>query len=122
MRVLLLWLLLSSPVYSHELTPAYPELAPSYIEGLVTTKVTLFNRRQDVEYYEIEVYDSEWKPLDFATRTKTIQVKYLDKATIDIYIREKDLKKITYICTMSKLKTEDVKYTAVASRVCSKIK
>jgi hypothetical protein len=122
MRLLLLLFLLSSPAYSHELTPAYPKLVPSFIEGLATTKVVLFNRRQDVEYYELEVYDSKWTPVSFASQSKVIQAKYLDRVAIDIYIRSKDSKKAMYICTTSKLKTQDVKYTAVSSRVCSKIK
>lgn len=121
-RLLLLLFFLSSPAYSHEMTPTYPKLVSSYMEGLATTKITVFNRRQDVEFYEIGVYDSNWKPINFAPQNRTIQVKYLDKVSVDIYMRSKDSKKAMYICTTSKLKKEDVKYTAISSRVCSKIK
>ena len=121
-RLITLLFFLSSPAFSHEMTPAYPKLVPSYIEGLATTTFTIFNRRQDVEYYEIQVYDSKWNPINFAAQDKIIQVKYLDKVSVDIYINGKDSKKAMYICSTSKLKTKDVKYTAVSSRVCSKIK
>ena len=38
---------------AHEMTPTYPVLDSSYIEGVVVAKMKLFNRREDVEYYEI---------------------------------------------------------------------
>lgn len=82
----------------------------------------MFNKRQDVEFYEIDVYDNDWNPIRFASQDKIIKIEYLDRASFEIFLRYKDSIKATYICTTSKLKTENIKNTAIASRVCSKIK
>jgi hypothetical protein len=58
---------------AHEMTPAYPILDSSYIDGVVVAKMKLFNRREDVEYYQIEVYTEEWKPVNFATTSKVLK-------------------------------------------------
>lgn len=82
----------------------------------------LFNKRQDVEYYELSVYDSEWNAVNFASENKLFQVKYLETKPINVYVRNDDLKRVTYICTESKLKKQDVQYTAISSKICSKVK
>lgn len=108
--------------WAHEFTPAYPTLEPSYMDGILTTKMLLFNRRQDVNYYEISVFDSEWNPVPFATTDKVFEAKYLERKFIDVYIREKDRSRAVYICTKSKLQVDGNNITAVSSRICSKIK
>ena len=55
-------LFLAGKVSAHEMTPTYPPLVPSYVDGLVSAKMTMFNARQDVEYFEVGVFDAEWKP------------------------------------------------------------
>lgn len=107
---------------AHELVPTYPELKPSYIQGVLTTRLTLFNKREDVEYFEISVYDSEWNRMEFATSTRILQVEYLKQLPFDVYIRSKDRKKVTYICTESKISKQQITTTVVSSRICSKIK
>jgi hypothetical protein len=47
------------------MTPTYPVLDSSYINGVVVAKMKLFNRRNDVEYYQIEVFTKDWKPINF---------------------------------------------------------
>ena len=55
---------------AHEMTPTYPVLDSSYINGVVVAKMKLFNRRNDVEYYQIDVFTKDWKPVKFATTTR----------------------------------------------------
>ena len=105
---------------AHEWTPTYPELRKSYVEGVNVTSMVLFNKREDVSYYEIEVYDEEWNPLPFASAHKVFQINHLGTKKVDIYFREED--DITYICTASKSLKKDVKSSGIKSRICSKVK
>jgi len=59
---------------AHEMTPAYPVLNSSYINGVVVAKMKLFNRRQDVDYYQIDVFTEDWNPVSFATTDKLLKV------------------------------------------------
>lgn len=125
MKYLLLFLILAlggQQVWAHEFTPAYPTLEQSYMDNILVTKMLLFNRREDVNYYELSVFDGEWNPIPFAATDKIVEVKYLERKNIDIFIREKDRSKAVYICSKSKLQTEDDKITVISSRICSKIK
>lgn len=107
---------------AHEMTPTYPTLEPSYMDGVYQISMNLFNAREEVEYYEIGVYDDEWNPIPFAATNRIIHVPYHSRATFDVYLRKADKDKVTYICTLSRLKKEDVDQSAIASRICSKIK
>lgn len=111
-----------SAAYAHEQTPAYPQLRQSYYEGVWLTTIVVFNRRTDVRFYDIDVFDADWKPVAFATHNRTVTIEYLDKKTIDIYIRQTDKNKVVYICSRSRLLKDDVKTTAVSSKICSKVK
>jgi hypothetical protein len=104
------------------MTPAYPKLKPSYVEKVSVTTLKLFNRREDVNYYEIEVFTGEWKPVPFATKSKVIKVNLNKTKSFDVYIRSVDIKKVVYICTVSKLHPGKKQITLVSSRICSKIK
>ena len=107
---------------AHEMTPAYPILDSSYIDGVVVAKMKLFNRREDVEYYQIEVFTEKWKPVNFATTTRVLKVGYNKTKLFDVYIRFADVKKARYICTTSKLFKESMQVTLVSSMICSKVK
>jgi hypothetical protein len=107
---------------AHEMTPAYPILDSSYIDGVVVAKMKLFNRREDVEYYQIEVYTEEWKPVNFATTSKVLKIGYNQTKLFDVYIRFADIKKTRYICTTSKLFKGSMQMTLVSSMICSKVK
>lgn len=107
---------------AHQFLPTYPKFEPSFIAGASYTKMQLFNKRQDVEYYELSVYDNEWNAVTFASENKLIQLKYLETKLINVYVKNDDLKRVTYICTESKLKKQDVQYTAISSKICSKVK
>lgn len=115
-------MLVSLWVSAHEMTPTYPNLSPSHVKDVFHTTMELFNRRQEVEFYEIGVFDSEFNPIPFVSSYKIIRVDYLDKVTFDIYIRKTDVSRSTYICSRSKLRKDDDIRTAISSRICSKFK
>ena len=51
---------MSGEASAHSFVPTYPELKPSYVEGILYTTMSLFNARKDVEYYEFGVFNAEW--------------------------------------------------------------
>ena len=115
--------LASGPAVAHELTPTYPKLTPSYIPGVMSTHVVLWNARQDVSFYKVDVLDANMSPVSFiATGGDLKKVDYLGRAHIEIFVREEDQDKATFICTQSKLKRGAAQRSLVASKVCSKIK
>lgn len=113
--------LMATTAYAHEWTPTYPKFEPSFMDSIVVTTMELFNKRSDVEYYEITVHDEEWNPIPFATTSKLVQVPYLSKESVDIYIREADCERIEYICTTSKQLELNAPGSGVDSRICSKV-
>lgn len=111
------------PVMAHELTPTYPTLTPSYIPGVWSTHVVLWNARQEIDYYKVNVLDADMQPLSFiSTGGDLKRVDYLGRSHIEVFVREEDKDRATYICTESKLKKGSVQRSLVASKVCSKIK
>jgi hypothetical protein len=123
MKYLLLLLLASGSAMAHELTPTYPKLTPSYIPGVLSTHVVLWNARQEIGYYKVEVFDEGMQPVSFiSTGGDLKKVDYLGRSHIEIFIREEDKNKATFICTQSKLKRGSAQRSLVSSKVCSKIK
>ena len=119
----LLGLFLATSVTAHEMTPAYLEFAPTaHSDGVCVTQIKVFNRRADVQYYEIEVVDSDWKPIPFASTYRIFKIGYLETKSIDVYVRDEDADKVTYICTLSKLEKDAITSGAISSRICSKMK
>jgi hypothetical protein len=115
--------LASGPVMAHELTPTYPKLTPSHIPGVLSTHVVLWNGRQDIGWYKVEVFDNDMKPINFiATGGDLKKVDYLNRAHIEVFVREEDKDVATYICTQSKIRKGSVQKSLVASKVCSKIR
>ena len=86
------------------------------------TKLELFNKRKEVGYYELAVYDKDWQPVTFASEDKLLQVRYLETKKINVYVKQQDLSKAVYICTESRLRKEEVSHTVVSSKICSKVK
>ena len=115
-------LLIASNAAAHELTPTYPKFEMSYINNVYVTTLKMWNRREDVSYYQIGVFDEEWNPVPYAASERLIKMEYLGQKSFDIYIHKKDLTKVEFICTTSKLLKQDVESTGVTSRVCSRIK
>ena len=112
--------LITSSAAAHELTPTYPKIESSYVTGVSVIK--MWNRRNDAEYYEVNVYNSEWEPIPFASAAKILNIEYLAHRNFEIYVRDEDKKRITYICTTSKQLKQDVQSTGIKSRICSKVK
>ena len=111
-----------SPAMGHEMSPTYLQFDPSYIDNVLKTSIEVFNRREDVNYYEIEVYDKDRNPISFVTDAKVVNIKYLEKKSIDVYIRQSDKDRVVYVCTLSRFIKEDKTKTNVSSRICSKVK
>ena len=115
-------MLLATTANAHEFTPTYPVFRNSYVDNVLVTTMKLFNKRQDVQYYEIGVFDAEWRTMEFATESRIIKVPYLSNKTFNVYIRKHDVDKVEYVCTRSKLKREDVQSTGISSKICSRVK
>jgi hypothetical protein len=113
---------LVSVANAHEMTPTYPKLEPSHLDGVVKTTMQMFNKREDVEYYEIGVFDQEFKPVPFVTSYTIVKIKYLGKVTFDVYLRKSDMEQAVYVCSRSKLRKDTQVRTAIASTICSKFK
>jgi hypothetical protein len=119
-----LLIFITTNVTAHQFTPTYPEFEPSFVEGVMQTKMELFNKRSEIEYYELGVFDKDWAKVTFATSdTRIIRIGYLETKNIDIYVKNQDIKKVVYICTESRiLKDSIVKNSLVSSKICSKVR
>lgn len=115
-------ILIGAASYAHEMVPTYPSLEPSYMDGLYKTTLTVFNKRKEVQYYEIGVFTSEWDPIPFVSKYKIYKIPYLSTVSFEIFIRKTDSDRAVYICSKSKLRKEDVALTGISSKICSKIK
>jgi len=112
---------MATTAHAHEWTPTYPKFEPSFMDGIVVTTMKIFNKRSDVEYYEISVYDEEWNTVPFASTQKLINVDYLGQESVEIYIREADCDRIEYICTTSRQFELNAPESGIESRICSKV-
>ena len=111
--------ILPNTVYAHEMVPAYPRLEPAFVDGIIKAELSLFNRRIDVDFYQITVFDKEWEPMPFATETNILQLEYLSRKKFTVYLKEEDLDKAGWVCTRSKLLKGEGP-AVVSSRICSK--
>ena len=121
-RPVVLWLLLCGSVAAHDMTPTYPKWKMSFIPTAKMTTMQVFNKRNDVEWYEIGVFNKEWQPIPFVTRYKIINIKYLHRVRFDVYVNDKNAKVVEYICSTSKLRGNDDFKPIVESRICSRFK
>lgn len=120
--IAILLILISNAAIAHEMVPTYPKLGPSHIDGLQKTSLTVFNKRVDVEYYEIGVFTEEWEPIRFVSNYKIFRVPYLSTVNFEIYIRDEDKPKAVFVCSQSKLNKATKTRTAISSRICSRFK
>ena len=104
------------------MTPTYPKWKMSFIPTAKMTSMQVFNAREDVEWYQIGVFDKEWQPIPFVTRYKILNIKYLQRVKFDIYVNEANTKLAEYICSTSKLRGNDSFQPIVESRICSRFK
>lgn len=120
-RYLILFFL-SFGVSSHEFTPTYPEMKPSIIENILKADMQIFNRREDIFYYELQVLDAQGDPVPFSSTQKIIPVNFRERKNIEIYIRRKDIGRAAYICSQSKILAGQKRTSSVSSTICSKIR
>lgn len=106
---------------AHEWTPTYPVFEPAFIKDVGVTTMTLFNKRADARFFQISVFDEDWNPILFATTNHIINVEYLKKKTIQIYVRKEDWDNVEYICTTSRLVENETGSSGVNSRICSRV-
>ena len=121
-RPVILWLLLCGSVAAHDMTPTYPKWKMSFIPSAQMTTMQVFNKRSDVQWYQIGVFDKEWQPIPFVTRYKILNIKYLQRVKFDVYINSENVKFAEYICSTSKLRGNDNFKPIVESRICSRFK
>ena len=107
---------------AHELTPTYPEFRHSFMDSISVTFLELYNAREEIQFYRIAVYDEEWQAIPFATKESTIRVRHNQRHTFEVYIKDSDLNRVEYICTISRLLQDQVQSQGVSSRVCSRVK
>jgi hypothetical protein len=119
--IILAAILGTNKVVAHSMVPTYPIWKPSHVDGVVTTQLELFNKRQDVEWYEIAVFDKNWRTVPFVTSYHILRLEYLARAKFDIYINQRDIGRAEYVCSRSKVMGEG-SVPVISSRVCSKFK
>jgi len=121
--LLSLLFVLSGYASAHEWTPTYPKFRLSSMPGVMVTEMKLRNARKDVEYFEVSVFDADWNGIPFAILgDRVINVKPDTTKKIDIYIKRNDLRYAVYVCSKSKILTEDTTKPMLYSKICSKIK
>lgn len=118
----LVFLCISLSSYAHEMVPTYPKWKPGIYPGILETTVEIFNKRRDVEYYEVGLFDKEWQPVYFVADYRVIRLKYLSSASIDIYIAKENRTRVEYVCSRSKIRKDADSTPAVSSRICSRFK
>ena len=106
---------------AHEMTPAYPEVRPSHIKNVVKVKMSFFNSREEIQYYQIDLFDLNWMNIPFSTTYRIMQVKYKEHKAFDVYIRKRDMPEAVYLCTTSKVKKTNQSRTLISSRICSRL-
>ncbi len=119
--VLLLAVLSAYKADAHEMLPSHPVLGVSYVSGVLKTQMHLFNKRQDVEYYEVGVFDEDWNPVPFVTAYRIIRLEYLEQVKFDVYILKDDADRAEVVCSRSKLRRAETKGAMVACRICSSL-
>lgn len=118
---LLIFLGWATAISAHEMTPAYPIVKPSHVTGVVKVDLSLFNSREEINYYEIGLYDLNWDRIPFSAVYRIIKVGYKERKNFSVYIRESDLDEAVYVCTTSKIRRQLETKTLVSSKICSRL-
>ena len=121
-RSVILLLLLCGSVAAHDMRPTYPTWRISHVPDVKVTRMELFNKRADVEWYEIGVFDINFKPLPFVSRFRVLNIPYLTQVKFDVYVTEANSIGAEYICSISKLKASKNNMPIVSSKICSRFK
>ena len=102
--------------------PTYPSWQISHIPDVKVVRMELFNKRADVEWYEIGVFDVNFKPLPFVSRYSVMKIPYLTQVKFDVYVTEANSIGAEYICSISKLQASEDNRPMVSSKICSRFK
>ena len=121
-RSIILLVLLCTNAVAHEMTPTYPKWKITAHDGIYKTTMEMFNKRSDVKWYEIGVFDDEWEPINFVTNYKIFKLEYLGNSKFDVYVSSEDKDRTEYICTKSKLRGVGDTRPMVESKICSRFK
>lgn len=103
------------------MTPAYPEVRPSHVAGVVRADMSLFNARNDVKYYQVEVFDEAWGNIEFSSPNRIMKVDHEERKDFTVYIRKADMDRAVYLCTTSKVVKGRGDKPMVASKICSRL-
>ena len=103
------------------MTPAYPVVKPSHVKDVVKVEMSLFNSREEIQYYQIELFDLNWTNIPFSTTYRIMQIGYKERKSFDVYIRKSDMDEAVYLCTTSKVKKTYESSTLIASKICSRL-
>ncbi len=114
-------LLIGEYASAHQFTPTYPVLRSSHVSGVAVLNMSIFNNRKEIDWYSIGVYDKDWNSVAFASTDKLINLSYLERKNIEVYIRNRDADKVFYICSKSKTLASVKNPSIITSRICSKI-
>jgi hypothetical protein len=106
---------------AHEMTPAYPTLHQSAMSQIMQAELSLFNARDDVEYYAISVLDADMNPIVFASAQRVMHVPSGSRKDFEIYIKEADVVRVVYVCTTSMLRAGQEDNAIISSRICSRL-
>lgn len=107
---------------AHEMTPTYFKFRHSASKQIYQTSLSLFNRREDQQFYQVSVYDKDFNHIPFASKTRLIKLKVHTKQKFTVFIKKEDLDDVVYICTESKTPKGQLESTGITSRICSKRK
>lgn len=120
-KTIIAFLAWASYVTAHEMTPAYPEVKMSHVKNVLKVEMSLFNSREEIKYYQIDLFDLNWMPIPFSTTYRIMKVDYKEHRAFDVYIRKRDLPEAVYLCTTSKVRKTNVSRTLVSSKICSRL-
>jgi hypothetical protein len=103
------------------MTPAYPEVKPSHVSDVVKVEMSLFNSREEIQYYQVDLFDLNWTNIPFSTTYRIIKIGYKEKKAFNVYIRKSDMDEAVYLCTTSKVRKSNKSKTLISSRICSRL-
>ena len=119
--ILITFLLWATAISGHEMTPAYPVVKPSHVADVVKVEMSLFNSREEIEYYQIELFDLNWMNIPFSTTYRIMKIGYKERKSFNVYIRKRDMDEAVYLCTTSKVRKTNQSRTLVSSKICSRL-
>ena len=109
---------------AHEMTPACLPRSKgmSHVKNVVKVEMSLFNSREEIKYYQIDLFDLNWMNIPFSTTYRIMKVDYKEHKAFDVYIRKKRYTRSCIPMHYVKVKkTNQVLELLVSSRICSRL-